>query len=365
MAAPTITQVYPADEDSNIPTGITIKVWFSKLVDLKSVRDSILLFGPESDTVSGPDTANWTSHNGNNPFVLTSPGFNGNIPLKYELFYYDLTSFEIVTPDTINSDADAVSENVGHVVYITLDPKYNPSMAANVDYRLYIVGDPDHELGINGATIFDVTASVTGDGSIDTYGTYLGTGDDTVNVKITTGGNIGTAIYKWWYDSEGEGAAKLGKQTARNWRMLDDGIQIRFLGSAFDVGDTWTFNVRDREILASSTAVSFSTNDGSFTTAPASPSTPATYEPPATILPWLSTPFKVVKMTPADGSYNVDKNRRKIVIEFSDNLDADSVTAESVRLIKRPVSGHYSETFEPFELQREIEVDGNIMTIWF
>ena len=57
MAAPTIQRVYPTDGDTGIPVGETLKVWFDIGVDVKSVKDNIVLFAADSDQTSGPDSA--------------------------------------------------------------------------------------------------------------------------------------------------------------------------------------------------------------------------------------------------------------------------------------------------------------------
>jgi hypothetical protein len=118
--------------------------------------------------------------------------------------------------------------------------------------------------------------------------------------------------------------------------------------------------------MLTSTVVTFSTNDGSYTAAPASPSTPATSTPPSTVLPTLTdSGIEVLEMVPANGSYNVSVNNRKITIRFSEDVDPDTITDDSVKLWKYPVNGVYDETYSPLELQKTIVVDGDTITIRF
>lgn len=131
---------------------------------------------------------------------------------NYELVYADLTTkVENTTPGTITSQADESGANLGHVLKIT--PK-SGSLAPDVQYTLYLTGDPDtQDVGVSSRTVFDLEAAVgnTGTtGSLDVFGTWEGTVADTLHVKITTVGDIGTAKYKFWYNSLGELSATEG-----------------------------------------------------------------------------------------------------------------------------------------------------------
>lgn len=373
MAAPAIQLVYPADEDTGIPVGVTLKVYFDIGVDIKSVKDSIVLFATESDQTSGPDSALWIDKGtGDNPYFLSSPGFKGYVPLKFGLAYWDTTDTvtyaEVTSPVDITSEADELANSYGHVVNITIDPKFAATMAADTQYTLYINGDPDStSTGVGSRTVFDVVADAgnTGSGSVSFYGTYSGATDDAVNVKITKAGNIGTAEYKWWYTSAGEPSATTGRVTNRRFRTTDDGLQIRFTGSALALNDLWTVNTETISRLATSTKVVFTTNDGSYSEPPSSPSTPASSSPPTTVLPTNAAPFEVVEMTPPNGSYQVNPAERTIVVEFSEDVDSATITDDSVTLWKYPVEGHYDSTFRPIKLQKTLSVSGSTLTITY
>jgi len=375
MAAPSIVKIYPEDGDSGIPVGETLKVWFDRGVDIKSVKDSIVLFGAESDITSGPDSAMWINgKTGDNPFYLTSPGFKGYVPLKFEIVYWDTTDLvdyaEVASPVEITSEADEVSNNYGHLVKITIDPEFAATLAPDTQFTLYANGDPDStDTGIASRTLFDVEVDVgnTGSGAVYMYGPYIdaGAGDDTMNIEITKAGNIGTAEYKWWWDSGGPGSAIAGRVTNRRFRTLDAGLQIRFTGSSLAIGDTWTVNTETLVRMTTSTSVQFTTNDGSYTEAPASASTPATSTPPSTVLPSASIPFAVEGMDPLVASYNVDPDQRIITIVFTDDLDPATVTDDAVKLWKYPVEGHFDSTWKPTELEKSLTVSGDTLTIRF
>jgi hypothetical protein len=373
MAAPSIVRVYPADGDTGIPVGETLAVYFDRGVDLKTVTDSIVLFGSDSDQTSGPDNAIWIdSDTGNNKYFLSSPGFKGYVPLKFELVYWDTTDTstyaEIDPQPTITSELDETGSSYGHKVKITIDPKFAASMAPDTEYVLYINGDPDStDTGVASRTVFDVEAdgANTGSGDLVLYGTYSGASDDTLYVKITTAGNIGTAEYKWWWDSAGEVSATTDRITNRRYRNLGNGLQIRFTGSSFAVDDQWTANAETIARMSTSTSVTFTTNDGSYSDAPSSPSTPATSSPAASVLPTNADPFDVDYMVPPNGAYNVDIHNRIITIVFTDDLDATTVTDDSVTLWKYPAEGYYGATWAPVELEKSLSVSGDTLTIRF
>lgn len=372
MSAPTIVRVYPANGDTGIPVGETLAVYFNKGVDEQTVKDSIVLFGSDTDTTSGPDQAIWIDEKTKEKkYFLSSPGFKGYVPLIFEIVYWDTTDTvtyaEVSNPSVIDGEAAEATADYGHKVKITVDPKFASTLAPDTQYTLYINGDPDGtNTGISSRTVFDVEANVanTGSGEVYVYGTFTGT-DDTFNIEITKAGNIGVAEYKYWLDSDGPSAATLKRVTNRRFRSLSDGLQIRFNGSDFAVGDKWTFNLESITRLATSTSVTFTTNDGSYTTAPESTSTPASSTPASSVLPSDYDPFGIRKMIPEDASYNVDFNNRVIVIEFTQDVDPDTITDESIVLWKYPVEGYHSTTWAPVELQKTITVSGSTVTIRF
>lgn len=370
MTAPVVTETYPANNDTGIPVGITLAVLFDRGIDLSTAKNSVVIYGADFDRTSGPDQNIWTDGNTlTNPFYLQSPGFQGLVPANYRVVYWDLTNDVEIDPGVITSEADEVTANVGHKLYITPTKQ----MAADTQYRVFIMGDPDStNNGIAGRTVFDIepgVGNVGTDGSVSVYGGYTGVSADTVVIEITTGGDIGDAKYRWYYVSAGVGAAVTGRITARRNRLLDNGLQVRFNGSDFQVGDTYTFNVEPIQRLATNTQITFTTSDGSFSEAPDSPSTPASSLPPASVLPSLANTsagsLYVTDMTPSDRSYNVSKNLREITILFSEDIDPSTITDDTVTLTKIHAAGEYSETNPPQVLAKSLTVSGNELTINF
>jgi hypothetical protein len=373
--APTLVSNYPSNGDTGIPVGETILLYFSTGVDLETIKSSIVLYGRDFDQTSGPDQSLWIDDDtGDNPYWQSSPGFKGTVPLDFELVYYDTLDADLAEADggVITSQAGETTsfQAVAHLVKIT--PKES-SLAPDTAYALYINGDNDANdmIGVSSRTVYDVVADSgnTGtDGGFKIFGTYAGSFDDQVNLKITTAGDIGVAKYKWWYTSLGESSATTGRVTSRRFRNLADGLQIRFTGSGFVVNDLYVFNVEATARMTASSSILFTTNDGSWSTAPTSASTPAPSTPPSSVLPSVSDAseiLEVLEMTPESGSYNNPNNTRVITIVFSDDVDPDTITDETVKLFRYPVSGYYSDTAAPAELRKELSLDGDTLTIKF
>lgn len=370
MAVPSLTATYPANNDTGIPIGESLELLFDRGVDLLTVKNSVVLYGQDFDTRSGPDQVIWANDsNLSNPNYLKSPGFKGVVDLDFTLVYWDLVNDVALDPGVVTAEADETSAGVGHKVIATPTAQ----LAAGTTYKLAIMGDPDGiDTGISARTVFDIEADGGNSGTtgeIYTEGTYNGSTADTVVIEITTSGNIGTAEYKWYYSSLGSGSATLGRITARRFRRLENGLQVRFAGSGFVSGDIYTFNVEPIQRLATNTQVSFTTNDGTFTAAPDSPSTPATAEPGAGDLPSsisdVAEYLYVEEMFPGHTSYNVAKSTNQIVLTFSEPVDASTITDDSITLKRVSASGQYSDTGAPVEMAKTLTVSGNQVVIDF
>ena len=372
MSAPTLLHTYPADGDTGIPIGETLTLVFDKGIDQQVAKQMIVLYGAAYDTTSGPDNARWVNYNedGVRPFFLRSPSFTGVVPFHLEFEYVDTTTYAPVSGGTITSETDEATAGIGHKVSIIPD---NP-LSADVTYTLFIYGDPDStgDTGISARTVFDIEASPanTGLGEVFVYGSFEGSVLDTYNIVITKAGNIGEAEYTWYPTSGGTGSGKSGRLTARRYRRLENGLQVRFAGSAFAVGDSWTFNVEPLERMVVNTQISFTTNDGTFSTAPDSESTPAECEPPSSAFvtsgpggTYGGSSFYVVETVPEERSFNVSATQDTIEIVFSDDVDPSTITNDTVRLWLYPADGIYDDTTDPVELSKSLTVTGNVVTI--
>ena len=373
MASPIILQTYPADTDTGIPVGIQLSLIFDQSIDLSTAVDSVVLFGPDMDISSGAHSAEWLRPGENkDPFFLTSPGFKGVAETNMHCKYVDLDDYTNAAIEPVYDLADEVG--FGHKLNIV--PKV--SLAKDTEYTLFVYGDVEQLTGkgISKRTVFDTlpdVANVSDLGTVVAYGGYNRTQDDQLNIQITTSGDIGTAKYKWWYDSLGTGSTVYGQVTARRYRLLEDGVQVRFGGSAFEAGDLFTVQLKAPERLTENYKIVFNTNDGTFTQAPDSPSTPATTNAPSTVIPIGSGSkiseaddfLLVIDMDPADRDFNIDPRTRTITITFSEPLLTSTVTQQSVRLWKYPVKGYSQGEMKPVEMRKKLETVGDQIIITF
>lgn len=363
MSLPLILQTYPNHLDTGIPIGEQLEIIFDRGIDLEIAKSNVVLYGPDFDLMSGPDTAIWIRENRENPFFLRSPSLKGLVECSYQLVYLDNLNAVLVPQPNIVSEVTETTNSYRSKLVIT---PQNP-LAPDASYKFHIIGNPDSaNTGISSRTVFDVQESaVAGDGVVKNVGSYTGTAARVVNIKVTFAGDIGDAKYKWWYTDAGEGSAITGRVTSRRYRMLADGLQIRFEGDNFLVADHWTFNVEPREYLATSTTIEFSTNDGTYSEAPESPSTPATSVPPASTLASLtdSPVLEILEVEPPHGSTNLPNSTREITITFSNDLDPLTVTQETVRVFVYPVSGVFQGQADKKELNKKLTVVDNILTI--
>ena len=362
MAAPTITSIYPTDSSTGIPVSPVIRITFDQDIDFSSSKGNVILYGRDFDLTSGPESASWIdSDTGNNPYFLNSPGFQGTVPCTYELVYVDTTTGAEIDPQPDVLDETTVSYY--HQLKVT--PK--ELLAPNVEYSLYIIGDAESGTSdaVQSRTVYDTdsTSATSATGSVVAYGGYSG-GDDTVNIEITTSGDIGTAKYKWWYTSEGSGSARTGKLCSSRYRRLEDGVQVKFSGSGFVSGDVYTIAVRQPEKFANSYTLSFTTGTGSIESVPTTASTSVIGS--TTALTSEATVMSILDMDPDDGSTNQSFSDRRITITFSNDLDSSTVTDANVTITAYPVSGNFTTSYsggEPQELVKKLTVSGDQLII--
>lgn len=369
MAAPEISSIYPNDDSTGIPVGADVNITFTTGVDLFSAKANVVIYGPDFDRTSGPDSALWIDKLGNNPYYLTSPSLTGLVACTYSLTYVDGNGAE-VSPALLTLAAEQAGDGSNAYRHKLVVTPSQP-LAPDADYKVYVVGNAESgtSRGISSRTVFDIDASsaTSTTAGIAITGGYTGSADDQILVKITTAGDIGTAKYKWWYSSAGEPSATTGKLTSRRYRRLEDGVQIRFTGSAFVLDDQYTANVYGTDYLASSYTFNFSTGSGSIVEVPSTASTSIIGTESA--LTSAATALTVVSMSPEDGAvHQSSKNSREIKVKFSGALNSTTVTDGAVTVLAYPVSGHFNTSMgtnssEPVELHKKLSVSGDTLTI--
>jgi hypothetical protein len=365
MAVPALTLTYPADGDVGIPLGSKLVLEFNRGVDLATVKKYVAIYGAATDQVSGPDPGTYMSKTGERPYLFRSPGFKGLVVYDAAGVYVDSTTDEEVTPE-LNEPAD----ESGLYYRVVLTP--HKPLAPEVPFQYQVIGDPDDKgVGIGNRTIWDPVDTIVGTGVLETDGSYTGTITDDLVVQITTTGGVGTAKYKWYWLSLGTNSGKSGRLTHTGFLTLDKGVAVRFSGSDLRINDQWAIRCTPSEKLQLSYKVSFTTTDNEYTTAPVSPSTPAPSSPPSTVIPPApglaisDVSLSVVATSPPAGDYNISLFTDRIEIEFSEDLDPDTVTKDTVKLYTLPVDGIYGGRGRKNELAYSLSVDDNVIVIRF
>lgn len=365
MAIPTVAAIYPNASAVGIPIAADIEITFDVGVDLSTCINNVIVYGRDFDQTSGPDSALWIDPDtGDNPFFLSSPGLSGMIDCDYTLVYVDAVGDVVPGPPVVLTQAAEALALYRHKLILT--PKQ--PLAPETLYTVYLIGaaEAGTTRGVSCRTVFDVddTAAVSTTSDTHVYGGYTGP-DDTLNIQITTAGNIGTAQYMWWYSGLGPGSATTGRVTSRRFRRLEDDIQVRFSGSGFQLGDIYTISLETQEILASSFSFSFTAGTGSISEVPSTASTSIIGT--TTALTSTETNLTVSRMVPPNGSVNQPITSRTITIDFSENLDPTTILDNTVTVLSYPVSGDFvtsvSRGGQEIELSKKLTVATNQLTI--
>lgn len=351
-----IQNIYPSNEATGVPTGINILITFSNEIDEERAKKNIMVYGPDFDVTSGPDSTQWIDvEKGYNPYFLQSPGFKGD--LQYDMY------FELLNSDnTVFSGLDYHTGSPNYKTRVKIVPK--KPLAPSTTYTVYIIGDPDADddtlRGISSRTVYSTQFGAnTGDGNASFRGGYTGSIEDQIVVEITDAGNIGTAEYEWYYAS----APTLTYTgiTSRKYRSLvDTGIDVRFTGNNFKVGDKFTINVYPPTYMASSYKYTFTTGTGSIEAIPSTTSTSVLGDVGSVS---VSDEFEVDSTTPKHKSVKESPNLRIIKLEFSADVDPSTINDKTIKIEAHPATGYDPTVTDIGRLNKFILVDGNVVYI--
>lgn len=357
MASPQVTSIYPADEATGVPIGIDIFITFDSEVDETRARKNIMIFGPDFDTTSGPDSLVWVDPKiGYNPYFLSSPGFNGD--LQYDIFFELLN-----TNNTVYSGLDYGSGSPNYRTRIKITPK--KPLAPETTYTVYVLGDDDDSdditRGITSRTVYSPQlGNNTGDGNIVASGGYSGDSSDQIVIEITEAGDIRTAEYQWYFASNP--SLVYTGITSRKYRsLLDTGVDIRFTGENLQVGDTFTINVVPPEYMSASYKYTFTTGTGSIVSIPTSTSTSVIGD--LTYSSTSSDTFEVLSTSPENKELKVSPNVRVIKIEFNNSIDPTTINDKTVKVVAHPATGYDPTVADVGRINKFLLVSGRTLYI--
>ena len=233
-----------------------------------------------------------------------------------------------------------------------------------MEYNVVIVGDSEGGAtkGISKRPVYDpdVSSVTSTTGELIVYGGYTGAIDDTLNIEITTSGNIGEMDYKYWFDSDPTEITSK-RISSRRFRRLVEGLQIRFNGSDFVSGDIYTVKVYAPEYLQDSYNLSFTTATSTIVDVPSTMSTSpiGTQLVNSNVVGGLS----ILEIDPEDGATHQYFKDKRITVSFDNDIDSTTVDDDTVTVLAYPVSGIYSDTNNYEELVKKITVVDNKIII--
>ena len=347
----------PLNNENQFPIGQEIILVFDNPVDLKTFKESCVLFGPDYDMTSGPDNALWLNQSEkSNPFFLKSPGFNGFVDYDIEQYLVDNNLDKL-------ADQNLIEKPVNQKSVVILTPKN--ILAEDTNYNLFIVGANVDNIdflsddlttysknkAISFKTVYEATKDSVADSRLKTYGSFQPKNNEvetTVNIKIIEAGEGSNARYKWWFSDENEPQVANSNYNSRvsrcvqRWRILDRGLFIRFADATYVLNETFQIKAYAKEFLQSSYLIAFKTSNDEIYTKPTNPSTsPLLNEDQLGNITSTDSQLRIVSMTPEDGSVNNVLDLKRIVITFNNNLDASTIDQSSVLLESLPASGFF------------------------
>tara|TARA_Y100001937_G_C7118674_1_gene331415 strand:+ start:822 stop:2009 length:1188 start_codon:yes stop_codon:yes gene_type:complete len=355
----------PINNEDQFPVGQEIILVFDNPVDIKTFKECCILFGSDFDRTSGPDNSLWLNQSsGRNDFFLRSPHFKGFVDYDVKQYYVDDKALERI--DGLILTTKPTTTNQKTTVVIT--PKN--VLKEDSSYQLFIVGNDIENVeniptalqnftkdkAISFKTIYH-PYYIDGDGGLEieervsSYGSFEPKNNEitaTLHMQIINAGEGSQAQYKWWFADETEpqvGNPNYNNRVGRcvqRWRVLDRGVYVRFSGAQYNLNEEILINCYEREYLEDSYLISFDTSNREIYTIPDDVSTsPLLEDDQLGNISSSDDILKVVSMKPIDGSVNEPLDLKQIEITFNKNLDASTVTQDTVSLKSLPASGFF------------------------
>jgi len=387
---------YPTNNEIEFPIGQEIVLVFDRAIDLKSAKESVIIYGPDSDITSGPDNGLWLNQSeGTNPFFLTSPAFKGYVECEFQTYLVNnLADLEVEANQEIYEKSDAARYSV-----LVVTPKQ--PLKTNTEYNLFICGESLNNISnippeiqaysqsncISERTVYDAYVLVgevkTGDSRIKSFGSFEPKNNEataTLNLKIVEAGNGSAAKFKWWFDDEAEPQPASSNYNSRlnrcvqRWRVTDRGVLVKFTGGEYNLNEVFKVEAVKEDLLAVSNLVNFNTGTDSIFVYPEYTST-SPIAPDGLLIPnQQNEPAKqnleLSSMIPENGEINVDLNLNKIILTFNSNVDVTTATQENIKLESQSVSGVFdgpksTRSNRPEKIYKTISVSDNTITLEF
>ena len=358
MAIQLLTDLsFPQNNETQFPIGQQFFLVFDSAVDLKSVKESVIIYGPDFDKTSGPNNALWiNASSGENPYFLRSPGFKGFVDCDFESFILEASE-----PILEKEDQLITSKEEEAFCLVKVTPK--EPLKENTSYSLFIVGGNIENVeslsdelkafsknkSISERTVYDPTKNLTKETRVRSSGSFIPKNLETSSIlklKVVKAGIGSEANYIWWFSDEVEpqvGNPLYGQRLSRcvqRWRITDRGVLIKFEANEFLLNEVFEIKCYKEVLLENSYLINFKTSTDSIFEYPEYTSTsPIGLD--SFNFPEPVESLSITNISPYNSEINVDLKLKQIVVEFNKEIDPLSVTQESVELLSYPISGTF------------------------
>jgi hypothetical protein len=338
-----IVSVWPGPI-TTFPTGEKIEILFNQEVSEFLAENSISLVGPDTQIVTGIEFEEklyrFTNESSYSK-TLESLHLKGEVPVELEVIRCDASGTPLQEQMSYAYDGLVKSK-------LIIRPK--SFLQEKTDYRLLISGSssPDNEWSYIGSrTVFDPLKDPlsSGEGLLKSNGYYTGVTADIVVVEVTKAGSSSSCKLRWWFESNDSVKFDLLPLTGRNKIAKDRDIYLELIGGAsdaFKLGDTWTIDVRPIEYLVDTYKVDFSTAANQVKELPTTVSqSPIGLDAPTQAeINFAAEEFQLVKIEPEYGASNISLKTKQIILTFNKDIDATSVTADTIKLFRNVMDGN-------------------------
>lgn len=334
----TVIGVYPQEGEEGLPLLTPITVEFSEPVDIDSINVGSFVVSSLAKNVimTGPVIHDWASLrpdellSGN---LLESPSFNGTVVGTYS-FSADLKTVTFRPTQPLSTNTNHVTLLSPGILTRTIGP----------------IGQGSY-------------GPVQGTGMIELIGPYTGVSDDSITIQIQSTGSLGGATFIYWFGSDPftvSAAITLDRSI-----RLEAGLIVKFAEGNYVAGDTFFAQLYVGTPLESLYSWQFSTGDGALVTPPIDEKSTSLID--ATVTEYntgeeVVTIEKITYLGFMEGG-DVPITVREFSIQFSTDLDPDSVTDETVVVYLSTIGSYNTRPSTPVELDTTLVTDGDTITI--
>lgn len=384
VAAPVVSGVWPAVDDTSIELRPTVKIYFAGpgLVDpLSWGARTFALYGP-GDVVleTGPGT------------ILNSGLSDAPYPILDGALRRDQIegTFDIYISGQAQASGVTVSGNLGTVASV-VTAIFTPSqpLNKNTEYTAVLVGDDALDYitadrrfpGITSLTSEPAFSGVSPSGTItvvEPYSRTLETSlydatsgyNDTFTITITSGSGA-DGKEKWTWEQSSSPGVYSTTSSGTEVHTLRDGLKITMDGK-FVAGETFTLDTYIPRPLANTVVWSFNTGDvDSFTTPPTTPDEISlviddTADGGLAVSTEASASERlyVVETWPPNLDYDVDARLPYILMKFNKPLQSGVYDVDNVTITDTPLLGIPMPAAPTVRTPSLLETSGYWLKIW-